>query len=69
VQPKAFDPSPNALTDAEITAVEEALSCGYTPRAKLIRKMLKLAKQSSTAYDAGLQQGIDWASGKVVTKP
>jgi hypothetical protein len=65
VQPPAFDPSPDALTDAEIAAVEEALQAGFTPRAKLIRKMLKLAKRAPTAS----QDGVLWASGKVVAKP
>lgn len=60
-QPKWLDKSPNALTQEESDAVKYALQCGYTPRAGLIRKMLRLSLQSSDAYQAG----VDWASGKL----
>jgi hypothetical protein len=65
VQPPVFDPSPNALTPEEVQTIEDRLQAGQAPRTKLIRKMLKLAKRAPTAY----QDGVLWASGKVVTKP
>lgn len=61
MQPKAFDPSPNALTPAEVQAIEDRLQAGQAPRTKLIRKMLRVAVQSSNAYQAG----VAWASGKL----
>lgn len=50
-QPKALDTSPNALTPKEVAEVQNALDCGYTPRARLIRKMLNLAPKQTTFSD------------------
>jgi hypothetical protein len=65
VQPPVFDPSPNALTPEEVDLIEDKLRAGQAPRTKLIRKMLRIALQATTAY----QDGVLWASGKVVAKP
>lgn len=39
----SFDPSPNALTRAEVLEAEDRILAGQAPRMWLIRKMLRLA--------------------------
>jgi hypothetical protein len=46
--PTAFDPSPHALTPEEVSTVENALLSGQLPRARLVRKMLRIAPKVST---------------------
>jgi hypothetical protein len=60
-QPPTLDHSPNALTPEEVQIIQDRLQAGQAPRTKLIRKMLRIALQSSSAYQAG----VAWASGKV----